>query len=85
MKVNFHSTGALDKSLATKFCTNPTNTIPPISSPFHAWPSHAPLVTLPGTVLKTSSKPVYIQDQNPAYLKITPLITMPPTTPSSDI
>lgn len=28
MKVNFHSAGALDKSLATKFCTNPTNTIP---------------------------------------------------------
>jgi hypothetical protein len=28
MKVNFHSTGALDKSLATKLCTNPTNTIP---------------------------------------------------------
>jgi hypothetical protein len=44
------------------------------------------LVALPETVLKTSSKPVYMQrDQNPAYLRIKPLIPMPPTPPISDI
>lgn len=84
MTVNFHSTGALDKicSHQVLYKTNKYHSR-------HAYTRlqrHAMLVTLPETVLKTSSKPVYIQrDQNPAYLRIKPLIPMPPTPPISDI
>jgi hypothetical protein len=69
---------------APKFCTKPTNTIPDTLTT--RLQRHAMLVALPETVLKTSSKPVYMQrDQNPAYLRIKPLIPMPPTPPISDI
>lgn len=82
MKVNFHSAGALDKicSHQVLYKTNKYHTLTTRLQ------RHAMLVTLPETILKTSSKPVYFQrDQNPAYLRIKPLIPMPPTPPISDI